>query len=69
MSVEWKFEGRGLLSPEELALRAKDELKEDPKRTDSDIKAVREWFKKEPHLQGIAIGERSSEICKRKLFT
>ncbi len=66
---EWKFEGRGLLSPEDLAKRAKEELNEDPKRRENDIKAIRDWFKKEPHLKGIPIGnERYCDHPQSKFF-
>ncbi len=35
---------------EELNKKAKEELKEDPKRIEKDMKAIREWIKKQPHL-------------------
>ena len=40
----------GALSKEELEKRARENLNEDPKRTASDIKAIKEWIKKQPHL-------------------
>jgi hypothetical protein len=44
----------GLLSEEEVAKIAKEQLNEDPKRTKEDIKAIQEWMKKQPHLSCIA---------------
>lgn len=40
----------GVLSDEEIAEKAREELNEDPDRVKSDIKAIREWIKKQPHL-------------------
>ena len=35
---------------EDLEKYARENLNEDPKRTESDIKAIKEWIKKQPHL-------------------
>ncbi len=40
----------GVLSPERVAAIAKDNLNEDPARVKNDIKAIKEWIKKQPHL-------------------
>ena len=40
----------GFLSDEEVAKIAREELNEDPKRVKDDIKAIKEWIKKQPHL-------------------
>ncbi len=41
----------GELPDEKLAKLAKDELDEVPERQESDIKAVKEWISKQPHLK------------------
>ena len=40
----------GAWSKEDLEKYAREHLKEDPKRTANDIKAIKEWIKKQPHL-------------------
>jgi len=43
--------GPGKVIPNnELVEMAKKEINEDPKRTPADIKHIREWIKKQPHL-------------------
>ena len=42
----------GVLSDEVLEKQAREELNEDPTRRDADIKAIKEWIKKQPHLNG-----------------
>ncbi len=42
----------GKLSDESLEKIARDELNEDPVRRDADLKAIKEWIKKQPHLNG-----------------
>ena len=44
----------GVLSKEELDKIAKDELNEDPERVENDMKAIREWIEKQPHLKNNA---------------
>ena len=47
----------GRWSKEELEKYAREHLNEDPKRTESDIKAIKDWVKKQPHLnKNIRIG-------------
>ena len=45
-----KFGNVGIRTPEELEKIAREELNEDPKRTASDVKAIQDWIKKQPHL-------------------
>ena len=40
----------GAWSKEDLEAYAKEHLNEDPKRTPNDIKAIKDWIKKQPHL-------------------
>ena len=50
----------GTLPKEKLELIAKEKLNEDPSRLDSDLDAIKQWIKKQPHLDGhIPIGEQS----------
>ena len=42
----------GKLSDESLEKIAREELNEDPVRRDADLKAIKEWIKKQPHLNG-----------------
>lgn len=37
--------------PEDLQKIAVTQLNEDPKRIESDILAIKEWLKKQPHLK------------------
>jgi len=39
-----------VFSEDELIQMAKTELNEDPKRTAADLKHIKEWIKKQPHL-------------------
>lgn len=51
----------GLLTPEEVAKIAQEELNEDPKRVKDDIKAIQVWLKQQPHLKNSCrSGEQSS---------
>ncbi len=47
--MEEKEVGR-VFTQEELVEIARRELNEDPSRTPKDIKALKEWIKKQPHL-------------------
>ena len=42
----------GVISPADLEKIARTELNEDPSRRDADIKAIKDWIKKQPHLHG-----------------
>ena len=44
----------GVLPPAELAKIAKEELDEVPERQEADIKAIKDWMAKQPHLNGHA---------------
>ncbi len=59
-----------LFSEDELTRMAKEELNEDPKRVDKDIKAIREWIKKQPHLAKSAKQGATSttKLCKLLLL-
>ena len=47
----------------ELAKLAKNELNEDPARLKADIKHIKEWMKKQPHLAKSArIGKVTSRL-------
>ena len=51
----------GALSDRELEKLAREELNEDPSRRDADIKAIKDWLKKQPHLDGnVCIGMNGS---------
>ncbi len=39
-----------IFSPEELAVKLKTDLNEDPSMVKKDIKALQKWIKKQPHL-------------------
>ncbi len=39
-----------IFTPEELALKLKNDLNEDPTMVKKDIKALKQWIKKQPHL-------------------
>ncbi len=47
--MEQKIIGK-VFSEAELVELARKELNEDPARTPKDIKALKEWIKKQPHL-------------------
>ena len=38
-------------SPKELESICVDRLNEDPKRRENDIKAIKDWMSKQPHLK------------------
>ena len=40
-----------VLSKAEIETIAKEKLNEDPKRRDADIRAIKEWMRKQPHLK------------------
>lgn len=47
----------GILNDQDLVKLARAELNEDPSRRDADIKAIKDWLKKQPHLDGnVCIG-------------
>ena len=49
----------GRWSKEDLEKYARENLNEDPKRTEKDIKAIKDWVKKQPHLnKNIRTGEK-----------
>ena len=54
------FPGK-IFAREELEAKAKEDLNEDPKRTEADLKHIRDWITKQPHLAGnVRDGEHSS---------
>ena len=46
----------GELSEAELAAVAKKEVNEDPRNKEADLKAIKEWIKKQPHLKKARTG-------------
>ena len=48
----------GVLSSEDLVIRAKSEVNEEAERVASDIQAIKDWLVKQPHLQNIRNGGR-----------
>ena len=50
----------GVLPPDQVAKLAKKDLNEDPSRRDRDVKAIQEWLKKQPHLDGNVRSGRQS---------
>ena len=46
----------GILSADALAKIAKEEINEDPDRLAADLKAIKDWLAKQPHLQNIRSG-------------
>ena len=53
----------GTLPKEKLDLIAKEKLNEDPARLHSDLDAIKQWIKKQPHLDGhVPIGEHSKMV-------
>ncbi len=46
---KWKTVGKRF-SPEELREMARAELNEEPARREKDLKAIKEWIRKQPHL-------------------
>ncbi len=41
----------GKISDDELDKRAKENLNEDPRNVKNDVKAIKEWMSKQPHLK------------------
>jgi len=48
----------GELSEAELAAVAKKEVNEDPRNKEADLKAIKEWIKKQPHLKKARTDEK-----------
>ena len=42
----------GTLPKEKLNTIAKEKLNEDPDRLENDLKAIKDWIRKQPHLDG-----------------
>jgi hypothetical protein len=42
----------GILRQEKLNQIAKEKLNEDPDRLQDDLQAIKDWIKKQPHLNG-----------------
>ena len=58
----------GVLSDEVLEKQAREELNEDPTRRDADIKAIKEWIKKQPHLNGNVCTGKTSQLIFGRIF-
>lgn len=51
---------------EELQKIAIEELHEDPKRVEDDIKCIQEWIRQQPHLNAPTGNIINSELCREQ---
>ena len=52
-----------VLTAQELQTFCVEKLNEDPKRRDNDIKAIKDWMSKQPHLKDGRHGNFIKVIC------